>query len=132
MDNEVYTQNEAQSPAPKKKMNGVLKGCLIAFVIFVIVGLIAGGVIAYISYKAVGKFKDAFLTEFAEAGYNKITGQSVIVSSRVEGNTMYIVQSVNIQEEINGSLAILGQTGEISSLIWGNVDFKGSDIDNHR
>ena len=107
-------------PAESKSKGSSRRGCLIGCLIVAIVVVVAAVIGGYLIYKKVTGFAD----EFVKAGYTKKMGQSISVSTNLEGDYLYICQNLEFDGNLTGNIALLCQTTTITSYISGNVDAK--------
>lgn len=119
--------DEVPVQAVQSGKGGCLRGCLIGFILFVILVLLlcaAGGWFAWKEYETV-------MQRFERAGYTNVIGQFIVVDKPVEQPTIFIGQTVKINSGSRRGIAFLCQSAEIHGEVVGNVHFKGMDLTVH-
>ncbi|MFP4459305.1 MAG: polymer-forming cytoskeletal protein [Candidatus Zixiibacteriota bacterium] len=114
MEQDLTQPGAAQQPK-KKKMNG----CLLAFLIFLGLLIIGGGIAGYFIYKGFSSVKNKFVEEFAE-DYESHSGQAMTIGEQ-SGDHLYFAQTVTIEGKNDGNLAFLVQNAKIEADVTGDI-----------
>ena len=103
--------------AGKKLLLGC--GCLTVLGMLVCGGI--AGVGAWYGIQMAGDFTEPFEAQ----GYERIDGQQVTETARVESPRLYVAQQLAIQQGSTADLAILCQMAELHGTFEGDIDFMG-------
>jgi hypothetical protein len=95
-------------------------GCLIILILIAI-----GGGLGYWGVKKILTMAEDWTVSFEEQGYTRVEGMVVQVPEEVDGDRVYKGQTVILEGNHNGSVAIICQIAEVKGTITGSLDFKG-------
>ena len=120
------------TPRRSSGTNKVLLGCAAVTIVSLLL-LCAGGVMlgrkGWQAVSGVLEKVNAFVAEFEEQGYKRVTGQVIDVTTPVDEPTVYKAQVVELKADSNADLAFAVQIATIHGTVNGDIDFMGQVLE---